>query len=507
MLRRKPDGLYEFLLVEEVLRAGRPQPLAPGRKEAVRLLIMARLEAQDPEPAPLAFLRQRWVAVPAGVGLAAAILASIQWAATANSGAGPVPYATAEGELVVGGVVSKSVAPGQRVYARTAGWVSIEDDVRIGLEPGSSMEFYYERKNRVRLEYGGGNMVVATEGREVLVRAAGVSALLGDGVLSLSLGSEGLWLRAVEGTVTVEVDGQSRVLVAPGWLLVPFTPVAGGPSPGAAPGAPSQSPGAGGSGHGVGAPQGGAQDTSEAATPATPGTALPGAPWTNTGTSAAPPAAPGGSELATAPGRSEPPPANAGNNGIGSTGTSGIAPGQVGLIPGAGGSPPAPGLPAATPGNGANAPGQAKKDEPPPQPADSAPGNSANAPGQAKKDEPPPQPADSAPGNSANAPGQAKKDEPPPQPAASAPGNSANAPGQAKKDEPPPPPQPAASAPGNSANAPGQAKKDEPPPPPPADSAPGNSANAPGQAKKDQPPPADSAPGNSANAPGQAKKK
>ena len=75
MLRRRPDNTFEYRDIERVLYASAPNTLSPERKEALRLRIFSQLGAQDEaRPGLAGTARERWIAIPVGVGIAATVI-------------------------------------------------------------------------------------------------------------------------------------------------------------------------------------------------------------------------------------------------------------------------------------------------------------------------------------------------------------------------------------------------------------------------------------------------
>lgn len=77
MLRRRPDDTFELRFIEEALHSFAPPRLSAERKEALRLRIMSSLGEQEQKQPGFGILpRERWVLVPAGIGIIATILAA-----------------------------------------------------------------------------------------------------------------------------------------------------------------------------------------------------------------------------------------------------------------------------------------------------------------------------------------------------------------------------------------------------------------------------------------------
>ena len=78
MLRLRHDDSFELRLVEEAVVSLAPPRLSDERREALRTRIMSTLGPQDAAPQRRlgVVANERWVLVPAGVGVIAAILAA-----------------------------------------------------------------------------------------------------------------------------------------------------------------------------------------------------------------------------------------------------------------------------------------------------------------------------------------------------------------------------------------------------------------------------------------------
>ena len=82
MLRLRPDHTFEFQLVETLLAQLEPGPLTESHRAALHARIFSRIGAQEPllrGPGGLPRLRPAWIAIPAGVGIAAAIVAATHY--------------------------------------------------------------------------------------------------------------------------------------------------------------------------------------------------------------------------------------------------------------------------------------------------------------------------------------------------------------------------------------------------------------------------------------------
>ncbi|MBA4180037.1 MAG: hypothetical protein C0506_05555 [Anaerolinea sp.] len=363
MLRRRPDDTFEYRHVEMALRAFRPAPLAADRREALRRRIMMNLGVQE-QPRQRLVIRERWVTVPAGIGVAAAIIAALQFAPRPGDEPADVIVAQALGDVLIDGQPGDQARPGQAITALSFAWIGITGDLRLGLEPGARVAF---------VESSAGVVIAHQAGDVTFV--AGASGVRADGdnwsanvaansVLKVAMTRGVTVLTVEEGSALIVALGRSFTLTpGSGPLVIPATDPGPQPLLGSEPGSPAAAAN-GESAPGAATPDGGAE-------------ALPG----NSGGAPGQADPPGNG--GNAPGQADPP------------GNSGNAPGQADP-PGNSGNAPGQADP---PGNKGNAPGQADP-----------PGNSGNAPGQA---DPPGNSGGVAsgqsnpPGNSGNAPGQA----------------------------------------------------------------------------------------------------
>lgn len=261
MLRRRRDGRYEFLHVERVLGAAAPPALAPDRKEALRVRIMAQLGEQDPAPRRFPALRERWVAIPAGIGVAAAILAANHFL-LASPGGDFSTHARASNDVLVNGRISTRVAPGDDVRAITASWIGVGDDVTLGLEAGTSLR-YFEETSGLRVELTGGRLAVAARRPNTVVVGGSFNALLPEGgTVHVDDAEGGTWLTAAEGTVEVRTPTGLQVLRGGERLFIPADPGGAAPPP-----AGPVDPAAGGGGSAPPGPQGGGAPPPSDSTP------------------------------------------------------------------------------------------------------------------------------------------------------------------------------------------------------------------------------------------------
>jgi len=217
MLRRRPDATFEFRLVEEALMRSAPRGLSAERREALRLRIMDRLGNQEVVRRWQSLPRAEvWVAIPAGAGVVAAILAagrlSEAWQSR-DEAAGGATYALATGDVLVGGEPASEARPGQDIVARGSTWLTLSDDVRIGLESGSTVRFDDEA-GRVVLTMESGDVTVVGGGRGVEVHGVGWAASVRSGTAArFSSVRSGLVVVVAEGEVEATVNGRSYIVL------------------------------------------------------------------------------------------------------------------------------------------------------------------------------------------------------------------------------------------------------------------------------------------------------
>ncbi|MEO6043164.1 MAG: hypothetical protein ABIQ47_04495 [Tepidiformaceae bacterium] len=441
MLRRKPDNTFEYRHLEFALGSSRPLPLTPQRREALRLRIMTSLGPQDAQARRGIALREHWVAVPATIGVAAAIFGALHFAPFTDQQDATVVMARSLGDILVNGQPADRATADQEIRAQSFAWVAISDAVRVGMDPGSSISFQQTGDLLTIVHHSGSAVFVTQNDRVRLIGTGWTAEISADSAFKSSKSGGVATLLMEEGSALVSASGHTYSLVpGSGPLLVPeaFAPT-------------------------------------NRSSPGSPGNITPTAARTSTGDTA--PAAAG-----SVPGAESPAPAGVGSNGIASGDSSPAGSSDSGHASPTAPAPAQPvgehdsavqapkpvvssGAPASPPAVTVNPPA----DSPPTDRAGGAggppadpPGNSGNAPGQSIP-----------PGNSGDAPGHStppgKSGDAPGQ--STPPGKSGNAPGQS-------------TPPGNSGIAPGQS------------SPPANSADAPGQSAP---------PGNSANAPGHNK--
>ena len=302
MLRRNADKLLEFLQLEQVLAAAAPPGLSNERREALRLRIFSQLEEQAPAPSGLRFLppRERWVVLPAGAGLAAAVIAGamlLTEQVTPSPDSGITAHVV--GDVLVDGQQSSEVQPGAMLVAQSSAWVSVGPGIRVGLERGAVVRYDYVNGS-VAVHLFAGEVTVATTKAGVNLNGEGWGAILGEGTLVSAATKEGQTRFTVEeGSAALTVAGATRTIDAHD------APVNIGVAP-----APGASPVA----------LGGAVETKTGSTPSdrASGSSVPGEP-------------PGASPMGVQPGASA-------SGGKGQAGSNGPAESNTGLVSPAGGA-------------------------------------------------------------------------------------------------------------------------------------------------------------------------
>jgi hypothetical protein len=377
MLRRRPDNTFEFRYVEAALEAARPAPLSPARRDALRARIFAMLGEQERRQPLIGFTPgERWVTIPAGVGIAAAIFAAVQLARESVPTGHPVrsPLSVqAAGSMEVNGREASEAFAGDRIVARGDTWLTVAASYRVGLETGTAVRFE-ESGDSVALYFERGRATVATANSGLTVYGSNWSAMVAPGSVATFASVRGATVVTVaEGLVTITTsDGSSHEVRPPdGHFFVPGEPGAATPEPGSGDlnsvtGTPGQaptggalpddgtSPGSNPPGGGAGAPAADDGDDTGAAPP----------------TSGSPPS--GGSASAGDPERGTPPEdPGAGDGGVTENPGGGSPPAD----------PPGAGSPPADPGSGsppADPPGKGTPPENPP--GNPNPGGSGSPP-------------------------------------------------------------------------------------------------------------------------------
>ncbi len=217
MLRRKPDNTFEFRDLERVLYGAAPHSLSPERREALRARIFSELGAQDAPRRSLGDIAsERWIAVPVGASIAAAVIAATNYLLDPQDSRTETTWvATATGSVTVDGVDGPTAEPGQRIQATGPSWVAVGKDVRVGLEAGSALRFASSGDRLALLLDGGTHHIVS---RQALLEVRGqrwVARMTGPGALEVSMHEWYSSLVALEGETVVQFAG-STYLLRPG---------------------------------------------------------------------------------------------------------------------------------------------------------------------------------------------------------------------------------------------------------------------------------------------------
>lgn len=384
MLRRKPDNTFEFRDIEQALYRAAPASLSPERREALRVRIFSELGAQEsPRRTPASIAGERWIAIPVGASIAAAVIAATQYLDDQRGPAGETTWvATASGSVTIDGVAAATADPGERIEADGPSWVAVGRKVRVGLGSGSAFRFASSDDRLALLLESGTHHIVSDEALLEVRGGRWVARMTGPGAIEVSIREWHTSLVSIEGETVVQYAGSS-------YLLRP------GDRPLLLLSQPPDDPGSGlrGGDSGTGPANGGGSPD--------PGPAPVAGPDDEPGNHPAAPA-PGEDDTPAGPPASPPAPASTGD--VDATGDEGSAsqvpgtpPGPPESVPPPAGDPPpvdppAPGPPPGDPP--ANPPGGPPADPPPASPPQD-PGN-GNGNGS-----PPPDPGAGS-GNSGN---------------------------------------------------------------------------------------------------------
>ncbi|MCO5203099.1 MAG: hypothetical protein M9925_15510 [Chloroflexi bacterium] len=214
MLRRKPDNTVEFRDIERALYGAAPHSLSPERREALRARIFSELGAQDvPRRSFGNIASERWIAVPVGASVAAAVIAATNYVLDPqDSRTGTTWVATASGSITVDGVEGPTAEPGQRIEATGPSWVAVGKDVRVGLEAGSALRFA-SSSDRLALLLDGGTHHILSQQSLLEVRGQRwVAHMTGPGALEVSIHQWHTSLVAFEGETVVQYAGNTYLL-------------------------------------------------------------------------------------------------------------------------------------------------------------------------------------------------------------------------------------------------------------------------------------------------------
>ena len=233
MLRSSP-GLIEFRLIEDALVGRAPLALDSRRKQELHRRIVRELGRQEPGfiEAAAERLSSRWVAVPAGAGAAAALIAAMTHA---MQGQQTADLRTAGPEAAASEPAMEEIAPGRTFVSDAARWLSYGSSARFGLESGSRVYAKVASSDRVELELIAGELDVVTDGASVRVTHSGVAAEMGPGTIARFNRVDALLVvQAFEGKVTVAApNGVSVLTSGSGPLFIDVsggTPSAAGPA-------------------------------------------------------------------------------------------------------------------------------------------------------------------------------------------------------------------------------------------------------------------------------------
>ena len=222
MLRRKHGNTFEYLAVEQVLRRSAPAPLSDERREALRLRVMANLGPQEARaPEFLGVPRARWVALPAGLGVAATLVALLRADLPGGEGAGH-DVAVSAGSVEVDGLAGGRPGEGQLLVARSAAWVALGKAATVGMGPGAAIR-YDERDGQFSLFLESGENTVANSGAAMELAGTGWRArLTASSTATIRMTGTLVQFEVVEGSITV-FDGEGQVFTVtaadpPLWL-------------------------------------------------------------------------------------------------------------------------------------------------------------------------------------------------------------------------------------------------------------------------------------------------
>lgn len=218
MLRRRPDNTFEFREIERVLYSIQPPALAPERKDALRARIMSSLGEQDALRAAgilTPAFRERWVTVPVGASLAAAIIAGIYVYAQTTEGDGGEADVAFVGQLSLDGSPVDELRPGLEFIALSHTNVTLGKGVALLLEQGASFS-YLEAEGQVTVHPVAGSSTVATGDTPANVVGAGWTARLGvNSIARFTVSRESVTVESEGGLVSLtDVEGITHALIA-----------------------------------------------------------------------------------------------------------------------------------------------------------------------------------------------------------------------------------------------------------------------------------------------------
>jgi hypothetical protein len=234
MLRRGPDNTYEYRDIERMLYSIHTPALAPQRKDALRARIMARLGHQD-ERRRVALplipeFREKWVAIPAGVGLAAAIIAGMNYY-EGLGGDGGTLHARLSGPVTVDGAYSDRAEPGDLLVALSAADIDIGTQFRVSLEAGARFS-YYESDGRVTFRPFAGTATLVTGDRDAFLIGDGwTGRILSGSLAEFTVSAEALTVHVTDGTVWVTVGNEPELRLTEGLPAITVSLTGGNGAP------------------------------------------------------------------------------------------------------------------------------------------------------------------------------------------------------------------------------------------------------------------------------------
>src|SRR3990172_2300139 len=214
MLRRRTDNTFEFRDIERALYGAAPHSLSVERREALRARIFSELGAPD---VPLRrfgdIASERWIAVPVGASIAAAVIAATNYLLdTHDSQTETTWVATAAGSVTVDGARDTTAEPGQRIEATGPSWVAVGKDVRVGLEAGSALRFASSGDRLALLLDAGTHHILSQQSLLEVRGQRWVARMTGPGALEVSIHEWYSSLVALEGETLVQFAGNTYLL-------------------------------------------------------------------------------------------------------------------------------------------------------------------------------------------------------------------------------------------------------------------------------------------------------
>lgn len=211
MLRFRPDATVEYRDIELALRAAAPPSLSPERRELLRARIFENLGAQDRRVAGFArMLEPRWVAVPVGVGIAAAVVAASRPVLGSLSAGGDGARIQAYGSFTSAGQPMTDLDVGEVATAIIESDLVLPD-ARVTLDAGTSFTVIEpgEGNAPIVIDLSAGTATVAADAKVVELTGPGWRAVLQEGgVVRASLLPNGDWsFEAIEGEAFITVGG------------------------------------------------------------------------------------------------------------------------------------------------------------------------------------------------------------------------------------------------------------------------------------------------------------